>query len=182
MKTTAKTALGGMIAALSVALMLLSAVIPFMSYALPAIAGALMMIIVMECDKKWALAVYISVSIISLMVVPDKSAGFAYALFFGYYPIIKAILESKCKRKIEKFLKLLIFNVITLSSYYVLLLFVGIDTSGIEFLEPYLRKWFVAPIIIIIGSIFFIMYDIVLTRLIIIYCVRYRNKFRKLFK
>ncbi len=182
MKNTSKTALGAIITGLSVALMLSTAVLPFMSYAIPAISGVLITLIVMECDKKWALIVYASVSILSLLIVPDKSAAIAYVCLFGYYPIVKAIFESKLPVWLSLIAKIILADVILISGYYLTLHFFGIDTEGIEWLSPYLTKWFVAPIIAVGGGIFFYMYDTVLTRLITIYNIKWRKIFRKYFK
>ena len=57
-KKSSKTAVGGVITALSIVLMFLTSVIPTLTYALPAAAGFLITLIVIEIDKKWALGVY----------------------------------------------------------------------------------------------------------------------------
>ena len=89
MKQSSKTALGGVVSALSVTLMLMTAVIPFMTYALPLLAGALLILMVIEINKRWAFIVYVAVSLLAVLVVPDKEAAVFYIAFFGYYPIIK---------------------------------------------------------------------------------------------
>ena len=52
MKQSSKCALGGIVAALSLVLMISVAIIPFLTYALPAVAGALIIFIVVEIDRK----------------------------------------------------------------------------------------------------------------------------------
>ena len=42
---------------LSAALMMLASVIPFLTYAIPALAAILVMFMRIECDWKWALGV-----------------------------------------------------------------------------------------------------------------------------
>lgn len=182
MKNTSKTALGAIITGLSVALMLSTAVLPFLSYAIPAICGVLIVLIVMECDKKWALIVYACVSILSLLIVPDKSAGLSYLCIFGYYPIVKAIFESKFPDWLSWIVKLLLADIVLIGSFYLSLKFFGIDTEGIEWISPYLTKWYVPFVIAIGGGVFFAMYDTVLTRLITLYEYKWRKRFRKYFK
>lgn len=182
MKNSSKTALGAIIAALSLALMLSTAVLPFLSYAIPAICGVLIILIVMECDKKWALIVYATVAILSLLIVPDKSAGAAYACIFGYYPIVKAIFESKLPDWLCWIAKLILADIVLIAGYYFSLKFFGIDTEGIEWLSQHLTKWYMFPIIAIAGGIFFAMYDTVLTRLITMYDLKWRKRFNKYFK
>ena len=182
MKNTSKVALGAIMTGLSIALMISTAIIPFLSYAVPAICGVLITIMVIECEKKWALLVYASVSILSLLIIPDKSAGAAYAMIFGYYPVLKSVFEAKLPKFAAVSAKLILFNTVLLISYYVSLRFFGIDTEGIEWIAPYLNKWYIAPIIVVFASIFVMMYDTVLTRLTINYKKRWRKKFRKTFK
>ena len=95
MKKTSKIALSAVFAALSVALMALVSIIPNLELALPAISGLFVAVIVIEVDKKWALGVWAAVSVLSLIVVPNKEAAIIYAVFFGYYPVLKSVLESK---------------------------------------------------------------------------------------
>ena len=52
MRNSAKTAMGGMIAALSLTIMLLTAVVPYLQYALPAMSGARLVLMVIEINKK----------------------------------------------------------------------------------------------------------------------------------
>ncbi len=182
LKNTSQIALCAIMAGLSITLMLSTAVIPFMSYAIPALCGTLMLVIVIECSKKWALLVYACVSILSLIVIPDKSAGLSYILVFGYYPILKCILEKNFPAWLSYLLKLLTFNVVLLGSFYITLYFFGIDTDGIEWVVPYLTKWFIAPIIVVFASIFLLMYDTVLSKLIIIYKKKLRKKLIKTLK
>ena len=58
MKQSSKCAIGGIVSALSLVLMISVAIIPFLTYALPALAGVLIIFIVIEIDKKWAFGVY----------------------------------------------------------------------------------------------------------------------------
>lgn len=182
LKNTSKTALCAIITGLSITFMLLTAVIPFLSYVIPAICGALMLIVVIECNTKWALLVYASVSILSLIIIPDKSAGIAYVLIFGYFPIIKNIFEQKLPNWLSYLLKVVIFNIVLLAAFYLALLVFGIDTEGIEWITPYLTKWYIAPLIIFFTTIFMSMYDNVLSKFIIIYKKKWRKKLNKTLK
>ncbi len=182
MKHTMKIAFGAIMAGLSIAFMLSTAVIPFLSYAIPALCGALMVILITECGNKWSLIVYAVVSILSLLIVPDKSAGIAYTAIFGYYPILKSLVDVKLPKWLSWTIKMISTNIVMLVLYYISLFFFGIDTEGIEWVEPYLSKWFIAPIIILITCGFFIMYDIVLTGVKLVYKKKWRKKLLKSFK
>ena len=83
-KKTFNIALCGLISALGVVIMMITAIIPTTTYAMPAMASLLLTVIVIETDKKWALASYFVVSVLSLLLVPDKESVAFYILFFGY--------------------------------------------------------------------------------------------------
>ena len=83
--------------ALSLMIMFLTA-FPYMTYALPAIAGAVLIPVVIELGSKWAWMVYACVSFLSLLIAPSLEAKVMFIAFFGYYPIVKALLERQKNR------------------------------------------------------------------------------------
>ena len=90
-KQSSKIALGGIVAALSVVFMLLT-IIPSMTFVLPAVSGVLLMVVVIEVNKRWAFMVYVAVWLIAIFSVPDRMAAVVYVLFFCYFPLLKALL------------------------------------------------------------------------------------------
>lgn len=183
MSQSAKTALGGMITALSVVALIPSALEVFV-YTLPAFAGMLIMLSVVELDKKWATGIYAAVSLVSLLLVPNKEAAVLYVAFFGYYPILKALLESHVPRALEYVLKFLVFNTAMLAAYWFLINIFGIpfnEIMGIGENETGLFAKFAVPIMLGMGNIAFIVYDIAITRIITTYLKVWQKRFRKLF-
>jgi hypothetical protein len=168
-KQTYYIALGGLIAALSVILMALT-FIPSSTIILPAIAGVLLISVVLEAGTKWALLIFVAVSLLSLVLAPDVEAKVFYIMFFGYYPIIKKFLEGKKSKWIQWLLKLIILNVCSIIIYYII-----IKISGIP--KEFNQQWYLALSWILI-NITFIIYDFALTRLITLYIL----KIRKIFK
>lgn len=69
--------------ALSIVFMFSTGIIPTLTYAIPALCGALLMAVVIELGSVFAGAIYIAVSILSLLVVADKEAAVMYAAFLG---------------------------------------------------------------------------------------------------
>lgn len=178
MKNSSKTALGGMISALSLVIMLLTAVIPYLTYALPAISGVLLILIVIEINKKWAACTYVAVSILSFLILPDKEAAMMYFAFFGCYPIVKPIIESKIKNnKLCWIVKALFFNVAAVLAYIVIIYVFGIPIDEME----KFGKWAI-PILLGMGNVMFVLYDICITRLISLYIFKWQKKFRRLFR
>lgn len=182
MSQSGKTALGGMITALSVIILVPSALEVFV-YTLPAFAGMLIMLCVIELDKKWAMGIYAAVSLLSLMLVPNKEAAILYVAFFGYYPVLKAFLESKLPKVGEYIVKFLVFNVAMLGAYAVLVKVLGMpfdEIMGIEGEGGFIAE-FILPIMLILGNITFFIFDIALTRIVTAYLRVWQKRFRKLF-
>lgn len=171
-----------MITALSVVILMPTALEIFV-YALPAMAGMLVMFSVIELDKKWAFGIYAAVSILSLMLVPNKEAAVLYTAFFGYYPILKAVLESRLPKVPEYILKFAVFNVSMLASYAVLIKVLGMpfdELMGLEGETGFLAEYML-PVVLILGNITFAFFDIALTRIVTTYLRVWQKKFRKLF-
>lgn len=177
MKQSSKCALGGIVSALSLVLMISVAVIPFLTYALPAVAGVLIVFIVVEIDKKWAFGVFSAVAILAFLLVPDKEVAMMYIAFFGYYPIIKALLESKLPVALGWVIKVLLFNVTMVAAYLVLIYVMGIEIDEITEYGAV-----AVPILLGAGSITFIAYDFALTQIITVYLVKWRKYFKRYFK
>ncbi|MBR4450375.1 MAG: hypothetical protein IKS39_00890 [Clostridia bacterium] len=177
MKQSSKCAIGGIVAALSLVLMISVAVVPFLTYALPAVAGAMMVFAVMEINKKWAFGIYVTVAILGIFLVPDKEVAVMYLAFFGYYPILKALIESKCRGVIEWALKLLSFLVTMVVSYYLMIKFMGVTIDETETWG----RWAI-PILLGMGTFAFIIYDIALSKLVYIYNLKWRKHFKRYFK
>jgi len=174
---SSKTALGGIIAAVSVVLMFLTGIVPTLTYAVPAAAGLLLLIMVIEIDKKWAFVVYISVSILSVLLIADKEAAVMYVAFFGYYPIIKQPVEKHLNKYLCWICKMLIFNASIIVSYLMLIYVFNFNTDEFgDFTKITLALTYIA------FNVVFVIYDVALTRLITAYVFRWQRHFRKIFK
>ena len=177
MKQSSKCAIGGIVASLSLVLMISVAVIPFLTYALPALAGALIIFIVVEIDKKWAFGVYATVAILGMILVPEKEVAVMYLVLFGYYPIFKSFVESKFPLVIEWIIKILSFVLTMAGSYYLMMKFMGVTIDETE-------EWGVwaYPILLGMGTFAFILYDIALTKTITLYIMKWQKHFKRYFK
>lgn len=174
---SSKCAIGGIVAALSLVILISVAIIPFLTYALPAAAGILIIPIVIEIDKKWAFGVYATVAILGALLVPNKEVAAMYIAFFGYYPIIKAIFEGHFKNWIAWILKTVSFIVSIGASYYVLIALMGLEIDEIE-----TYGLIAVPMLLGAGTIAFIIYDIALTKIIELYLAKWRKIFKRYFK
>ena len=184
MSQSAKTAIGGMTAALSVVLML-PTVMGLWTYALPAFAGILIMFTIIELDKKWATGIFVAVSLLSLILLPNKEAAVFYLCFFGNYPIIKSLLEGskKMPRALEYIIKFVIFNAEVLLAGFVMVKVFGMPLAELLGTEGETAAWaeFALPITLAVGNVTFLLFDKLLTMMVTIYLMKWQKRFRKMF-
>ena len=172
-----KAALGGIIAALSIVLMFSTGIVPTLTYAIPAICGALLMAVVIEISPAFAGVIYVAVSILSVLVVADKEAAIMYVAFFGYYPIIKSFIERKPGIIRSWIIKYFIFNVAVVTAYFAASKVLVITFADIEFLGK-----FALPALLLAGNVVFAIYDIALTRLVTAYLNVWQKYIKRVFK
>ncbi len=173
---TYKVALCAVISAISVVLMLITGIFPFASYALPAMAGALLAVVVIEAGMKWAILSYIAVAILAFFITPDTTAKSAYILLFGYYPILKCVIEKVKFKWIKWLLKVINLNLAVVASFLITTYIFNLP----DFIEEFETAGpMVAIAFLVAANIAFVLYDILLTRLIALYFYRYRKYFIK---
>ena len=183
MKQSGKVALGGMLVALSIVI-LLPTVFEGLVYTMAAFSGMLTMLAVVELDKKWAMAIYAATSVLGILFVPNKETVILYVAFFGYYPVVKALLESRLNRFLEYTVKFLLFNVTVILAYVVMIKLLGVPfekAMGIEGETGFVAKYII-PIMLVMGNVVFILLDILLTKAVTLYLRVWQKRFRRLFR
>ncbi len=175
MKNNKKITLCAVTAALSAALMALS-LFPYFTYSAPALCGLFMLLPTIEISPRWAALSYAVSAVIALTVAEPKSA-FLYLLFFGYYPILKAVIERIGKQATEWLIKLIVFNVAV-----VLFGFTVVKILGLS-LEPLMQYGIWAlSVLLIICNIAFVIYDIAISGVAATYMTRLHPHIAKIFK
>ncbi len=172
---TKNTAVCGLMTALSVVLMMLTTLIPVFMYVIPIVTGLLVIFTSEISSKKWGVAVYFSTAFLSLLLITDKEAALTYTLFFGYYPLVKDIIE-KLPKWVAWILKLVLFNLAAVGIGAIGFFVFGV--SGEEYNE--FGKYTV-PILLVMANVVFILYDISLTRNQFL-LTRLSEKFKKVIK
>ncbi len=168
-----KVALGGIITAFALILLLATGLVPIGTYALPGLAGALLIAVVVELGAKWGYGVYAATSLLALLITPDREAALMFVFFFGHYPILKALIERLGKRFLEWVLKSGAFNVCVLVCYGLIFYVFGMQDvmeSFGEFGEYSLYIFWGA------GNVAFWLYDITLSSLVTFYLRYLRQK------
>lgn len=105
-----KVALCGVLAALSVVVLLGGAALQIGTYAAPMLAAFLVVPVLEEYGTKYALLLYGTVSLLALILVPETELSWFYLLVVGHYPVLRRALARVRPAPLRMGLKLLFFN------------------------------------------------------------------------
>ena len=177
MSKSGKIALGGLLTALGVVLMFLTGLIPIGTYALPAIAGVLLIVAVIEIGAKWAWMIYAAVAVLSLLFAADKEAALLFVLFFGYYPVLKSFLERISNKVLSWISKFAVFNVAVVACFFLAVNFLQLPEDSFTVFGIYL-PW----VFLILGNAVFLIYDIALSGLVSTYVEKLHHRVTKTLK
>lgn len=177
MKHAKKIALGGLLSALSCVLLMMAGMMPFLVFAMPMLAGMLLVPVCAEMNWKWGYAVYAVVSVLSLLLVADREAAFFYIGLFGHYAVTKMFLERIRSRPLRMLSKLLVFAASVALCLLLTALTFGLDYLLLEY--ALFGAWSV-PLFGGVGLLMLGMYDVLLSRLAVLYEKRIRPKIRRM--
>ena len=163
----------GMAAALSVALMLLGAVVPVLMFIAPAAASLLIATVCMECGMTMALTAYGAVSLLSLLFVPDKEVTLIFVFLLGYYPLVKPKLERIRPALLRGLCKLLLCNGAVLAMYGLVLLLVPAGSISQELRTTALST-------LAMGNVAFLLYDRAIHNLLQVYRLVWQPRLHKM--
>jgi hypothetical protein len=153
MKKTKAVALGGIMSAMCVVIMLLGALIGVGVYAAPMIAGICLIPTGKKYGIKYHITLWLVVSVLSFLTVPDVEESLMFFSLFGFYPIVYPYFE-KLSRVLSIVAKLAYFNVVVVSVEYLV----------IKFFLPEAVDIPMASLLWAIGNATFLLYDRVIPR------------------
>ncbi|MCL2152918.1 MAG: hypothetical protein FWH57_08180 [Oscillospiraceae bacterium] len=109
-KKTRNLVLSALFAALTVISLYIASVWPTGLFGLAAFASLFGAAAIIDSGLLSGVYVYIASSIVGLLLLPNKAPSIVYIFMFGYYPVIKSLIE-RLKSKIAQWtLKLVAFN------------------------------------------------------------------------
>lgn len=148
---TKAVALGGMLAAVAVVIMCLGGMIPFATYICPMLCTIVQFVVLQFCGRKIAWLWYVVVSLLALLLGPDKEAAGVF-LILGYYPIVKPFFE---RSRLRWLWKLLLFNGAIALLYLGLIHLLGLAATMSEFEE--LGYWGLVVMLLLGNAVFFLL-------------------------
>ncbi len=163
-------ALGGIFAALAVVILLLGGMIQVGTYVAPMLAALPLVILLAELPRSLCLGWYCIVALLGVLLCPDKETAFVF-VFLGWYPLAKPGLDRLPKLP-GLLCKLLIFNASTAALYALLILVFRLDALVQEAQET---GMILLIAILLLGNLSFILFDLVLGRLTILYQIKHKK-------
>ena len=158
----------GMLVALSVIILYLGCAIEVLDLTLSAIVSLLIVLIVIEMKHSYAWLAYIATSILSLILLPQKTPAIFYTCFMGFYPIIKSHVERFGSALVRWTIKLIAGNAALIAMFVLISYFVPDEfDGGLLLVGTY-----------ILGLAAFVMYDVALTKLITFYFIKLRDRIK----
>ena len=169
MKTKYLT-VSAMLSALSVVVLVLGSLVEVLDISTAVMASIFCAYAVIEMGGFYPWMIWLSTSVLGFILLPIKTPVIFYALFAGFYPILKEKLE-KLKNPISYLFKLIVFHICLTGMVVLLWLFVPGFFTGEYF------RWLPA-VAYVACLVCFVMYDIALSRVITLYIVKFRHRFR----
>lgn len=148
--------------------------VPFGEFALPAAAGAVLVAVACENGVSVAFTVYSAAALLALIVSPVKESAVLFAAFFGYYPIICPMLSKIKSKAVRVAAKFGIFNFSVVGGYFLLIKIFGFQL-GAAANHPLAK--FALLGLLVMGNVFFLLYDFLIKLLYPIYLTKFRTKY-----
>lgn len=155
---TKRIALCGVLAAVAVVIMCLGGFIPVATYICPMLCCLTQFLILTFCGKRLAWTWFAAVSLLMLILGPDKEAVMVF-IAIGYYPMLKPTFE---RYLFSVLLKLLFFNLSILLSYSIMIHLMGMQHIAAENMELGVIG---LVVILLLGNSAFFLLDRLLTML-----------------
>lgn len=178
MKRTKQIAFCGLLSAVCIVLMTMSGLIPFATYAIPALAGMLTVAVISEAGWRWSIATYVVCTAVSLLMPVNLEASVMFAVFFGYYPTLWYVLSGLKSKVLRLVIGLAVFNAAMIGTYAVIANLIGLEAllAGLEMIGtvPALLLF------LLLGNITFLIYDRAVKLCFMLYNTRFKGKLIKL--
>lgn len=175
MKNSVRTlAVCSVCSALGVVLLWLGSLVEVLDLTVVCLASLIVMFVIIEYGKPWFFLVWLVTGSLALLIIPNKFCAAEYLLYGGVYPIIKYFAE-KLPRTYAAICKacasLLLFAVLLALSIWMF----GIEDLSLPVIGKLGRTEYFIGILAVMWITGFV-YDILLTRLALLYNYRIRPK------
>ncbi len=178
MRRTKILTLSAAMTALIVVLMLLGSLVEVLDLVTVFAASLFVVFAVIEFGGAWPWLIYAASSVLALLLVPNPFLPCEFAMVVGLLPMLK----SYCERLPGVFswiLKIVSFNLLFGGVIVVFYTLLGMPFEALVIFRITIPAYVVPAILVVLGNICFLLYDILLTRMLIIYYQKYRDRVRR---
>lgn len=169
-----RMALCGVLAALTVAILLAGTALGIGTYAAPMLASFLLIPALVEYGPRTALTQYVASAVLAVLLVPDPELSLFYALVLGPYPAEKMLLDRIRPAVLRWAAKVAVFNGSAAVMYALLWL---VFLPGMTDLVPGTAALTVA--FVLLCNLAFVMCDRAVAALTLVYRLRLRRYWKK---
>ena len=124
-------------------------------------------------ERAWDFIYRTAVSVLGLIIVPDKESVLLFIFFLGWFPIFKMLIDGKLRPVPVLLIKLAVFNASVLLMYWLILKVFVMDQVAAEF-SGYSPFMYAA--VIILSNITVIILDFALSKIVFLYTHVWRKK------
>ncbi len=165
MKNTKRLALAALMSALGVAIMYAGCLFEILDLSTAAVASMCVLLVLVETGARYAWLTYAVSGVLSLILLPIKTAGLIFVGFLGFYPMAKAFFEKKFRGWRCLVLKILLLNICT-AAMLAIVRYVIAEALWFEILT------------LLLANIVFVVYDCALSQLLRAYVFVWRKKLK----
>lgn len=172
---TFQIALCGVLGALSVAMLAMGGLIPLATYCAPMLAGMALIPVLAECPERYGWMTWAAASVLGLLLVPDRELALVYTLVLGPYPMLKRRIDRLRSLPLRLVCRLLGFNLSVLVCYALLLVVFPLPSLMEEFTAG---GALLTAATLVTGNLAFLVYDVALRAVAVLYARRLRPLLR----
>ena len=157
--------ISALMASLCVVILSLGSLVESLDVSLAVLAGLLVMIVSAEFGDRAALSVFLAAGLISLLL-PMKSPGILFLSFGGWYPVAQKKIQM-LKPFWARLVKTLLFNIVL----------IALETAS-AFVTGTREQIWLYGALLLLGNLFFYLYDLLLDRFLIWYFMKLRSRLK----
>ena len=150
-RTAHRVSLTAMFASMSLLFLYLASVLPTGRIAMYFLSSVFIMGLVIEEEIGLAVLMYIGVSLMSLLLMPNIIRVLPYVLFFGHYGIGKYYIQTRIKDKVAAYIVKLLYYNVALGLVYLLaqqIIYEDVLSTGVAF-------W----LFVVLAEVAFVIFD-----------------------
>ena len=179
---TKRLTLSGALVALTVVMLWLGSLVEVLDLVTVFTASLFIAFSVCEFGVAWSVLPYFASAVLALLLMPGRFISWEYALLVGALPLLKALFEKIPAKPLAFLGKFAAFNalfagVLCIFHFFFGGLFVETTLFGVTF-----PVWSVPLILVLFGNLCFLLYDILLTRMVVLYYARFHQRVERWLK